>query len=147
MQYVEAQLTDIPQLCGLLEQLFAQEVEFTPDVKTQTKALQEILSDSKLGKIFVAKENIKVVAMVNILFSISTALGTRVGILEDMVVDADYRGAGIGTKLIEFALKSAKEEGCKRVTLLTDVDNLQAHKFYMDEGFSKSSMIPFRKLL
>lgn len=144
MQYREATIKDIPQLCGLLEQLFTQEVEFAPNVQIQTKALKEILTNESAGKIFVTDNGIKVVAMVSILYSISTALGTKVGLLEDMIVDEKCRGQKIGPTLVEFALQKVKEDGCKRVTLLTDADNERAHKFYEDKGFARSSMVPYR---
>ena len=47
----------------------------------------------------------KVVAMVNILYTISTALGNKVAIFEDFIVDISHRNQGIGEKLIDFVLK------------------------------------------
>jgi GNAT superfamily N-acetyltransferase len=147
MLYEEAHVADISQLCALLEQLFSQEAEFIPDAALQAKALKAILTNTQTGKIFVAKEKEKIVGMVSILFSISTALGGRVGMLEDMVVDKNHRGKNIGTELIEFALDCVKEQGCQRVTLLTDGTNRHAHHFYAKQGFFQSDMLPFRKLL
>ncbi|NQY93466.1 MAG: GNAT family N-acetyltransferase, partial [Campylobacteraceae bacterium] len=89
----------------------------------------------------------KIVGMVNFLYTISTALGSKVAILEDMILDKNCRGQNLGTTLIDFALATAKESGCKRVTLLTDEDNTQAHKFYENKGFEKSSMVPFKMIL
>ena len=142
-----AQKKDIPELFSLLTQLFSQEKEFEVDEKKQTIALNKIIEDEKLGDIFVASKNGKIVAMVNVLYTISTALGNRVAILEDMIVDEGYRGQNIGSSLINFTLSHLKEHGFKRVTLLSDDDNFQAHKFYDRHGFSKSSMITFRKSL
>jgi GNAT superfamily N-acetyltransferase len=82
--------------------------------------------------------------MINLLYTISTALGERVGILEDMVVSPTVRGSGVGAKLLTYAIEFAKEKGCKRLTLLTDKDNLNAQRFYQQHGFSISSMIPLR---
>ncbi len=147
MNYRVAKIEDVAELCELLNQLFSQEVEFIPDKENQTIGLTKIISNENLGEIFVALEDEKIVAMVNILYTISTALGKKVAILEDMIVDENYRGQNIGSLLMEFALAEIARNGCKRVTLLTDVDNLQAHKFYENKGFAKSSMIPFRKIL
>ena len=101
-------------------------------------------SDLNLGDILVARDNGELIGMVNLLYTISTALGARVGLLEDMVVVSSVRGSGVGSQLIEFALSFAQEQGCKRITLLTDKDNEGAHKFYQKHGFSRSSMVPFR---
>ena len=140
-----AALEDIDILCELLFELFSQEVEFTPNKEVQQKALKTIISDENIGDIYVATINEKVVAMVNILYTISTALGTKVAIFEDFIVDRNYRNQGIGENLIDFVFEDLNAKNFSRITLLTDNDNLKAHKFYEKKGFIKSSMVPFRK--
>jgi len=139
-----AELSDIPQLSQLLNSLFVQEIEFTPNEQAHRRALKTIISNPQIGHILVIKETNKVLGMVNILYTISTALGAKVGILEDMVILKEYRAQGLGVQLITFALEFAKENECKRLTLLTDADNTDAHKFYEKVGFSRSCMLPFR---
>ena len=140
-----ASLEDIDILCELLFELFSQEVEFTPNKEVQQKALKTIITDENIGDIYVATINEKVVAMVNILYTISTALGNKVAIFEDFIVDKNYRNQGIGENLIDFVFEDLKAKNFSRITLLTDNDNLKAHKFYEKKGFVKSSMVPFRK--
>ena len=98
----------------------------------------------ELGFILLARDNGQVVGMVNILFTISTALGERVALLEDMVVRAEVRGSGIGSKLLARAIELARLAGCRRVTLLTDQNNVSAQQFYQRQGFVISSMMPLR---
>ncbi|MGE0737903.1 GNAT family N-acetyltransferase [Sulfurimonas sp.] len=145
--YRVAKIEDIKELCRLLNELFTQEAEFTPDEVVQERALAKIISDESIGEIFVASHDGEIVAMVNILYTFSTALGAKVAILEDMIVDERYRGQDIGSSLMDFALKRIKAKGCKRITLLSDSDNFKAHKFYEKQGFTKSAMIPFRKVI
>ena len=142
-----AKTEDIPVLCELLWELFSQEVEFTPNKKSQEKALKKIIEDKNIGDIFVAVKKNKVIAMVNILYTISTALGEKVAILEDMVVFKEFKNQKIGSNLIEFTLDYLKKNSFKRVTLLTDSDNFNAHNFYKKHEFTESSMIVFRKSL
>ena len=140
-----AKLEDIDILCELLFELFSQEVEFTPNKEVQQKALKTIILNENIGDIYVATINEKVVPMVNILYTISTALGNKVAIFEDFIVDKNYRNQGIGENLIDFVFEDLKAKNFSRITLLTDNDNLKAHKFYEKKGFVKSSMVPFRK--
>jgi GNAT superfamily N-acetyltransferase len=142
-----ATLDDINALCDLLAVLFSQEAEFKPDYQAQQTGLQAIISNPDIGIILLARHNDKVVAMVSLLFSISTALGGRVAMLEDMVVLPDKRGLGIGSALLNAAISSARDSGCKRITLLTDSDNVIARGFYEKQGFVRSSMLAFRRLL
>ncbi len=144
VQYRAATLEDIPQLCGLLEQLFSQEAEFTPDSARQTRALKQIIENENIGSIYVAHRDGSAIGMVNMLYSVSTALGERVALLEDMIIDAAHRGENIGASLLEYALTCSREKGVKRVTLLTDGDNKAAHRFYENMGFEASGMVPFR---
>jgi GNAT superfamily N-acetyltransferase len=128
----------------LLHMLFSQEAEFTPNLAAQQRGLLKIIQNPEIGFILIAKVNGASFAMVNILFTVSTALGERVAILEDMVVSSAARGLGIGSQLIEFAIQEAKNQHCKRITLLTDLSNVAAQKFYQQHGFALSTMIPMR---
>jgi ribosomal protein S18 acetylase RimI-like enzyme len=143
----KATYADVDQLTRLLGVLFEQEAEFSPYPESHKKALQKIISDNDIGVILIARQNDKIIAMVNLLFTMSTALGARVAVLEDMIVDPALRGEGVGSKLIDYAICEAKDSGCKRITLLTDGDNTRAQDFYRRKGFQKSLMIPFRLLL
>ena len=142
-----ATTADIPTLCSLLDHLFSQEVEFKPNHEIQSRGLEKILNNNNIGNIFVAKKNKKIIGMVILLYTASTALGERVALLEDMVVSPNERGLGIGSMLLDHAVKYATEEGCKRITLLTDKTNIGAQKFYKQHKFNRSSMIPFRMII
>ena len=142
-----ATTSDIPVLCTLLDYLFSQEVEFKPDHETQSRGLEMILNNNNSGNIFIAKKNEKIIGMVILLYTVSTALGERVALLEDMVVSPNERELGIGSMLLDHAVKYAIENRCKRITLLTDKMNIQAQKFYKQHKFNRSSMIPFRMII
>lgn len=138
---------DLGALCTLLSDLFAQEVEFGPDANAQATGLRAILDDPHEGVVLVARHAGQAVGMAVLLFTISTALGGRVALLEDVVVRRDLRSRGIGAPLIEEAIRTARAEGCLRVTLLTDLDNTAAQRFYDRAGFQASAMIPMRMIL
>ncbi|WP_263831950.1 GNAT family N-acetyltransferase [Sulfurospirillum oryzae] len=143
----EAKLSDIERLIDLLTILFSQEAEFVPNRTLQQTGLQMILNDASIGTIFVLKSDQKIIGMVTLLWTISTALGGKVAFLEDMVVDPLWRGKGGGHALIEHAILYAEKLTCKRITLLTDTDNFKAHHFYQQFGFEASLMQPMRLLL
>jgi GNAT superfamily N-acetyltransferase len=138
---------DIPELCELLASLFDQEAEFIPDKKAQARGLRAVINGSEAGDILVARDNGEIVGMVNLLYTVSTALGARVALLEDMIVSPTGRGQGVGSRLMEHAIQVARVNGCRRITLLTDSDNEGAHRFYKRHGFIQSSMAVFRMTL
>jgi N-acetylglutamate synthase-like GNAT family acetyltransferase len=145
--FERASASDIPALSELLSVLFTQEIEFTPDTTAQCKGLATIIANENLGTILVARDGSTILAMVNLLFTISTALGERVALLEDMVVSPSVRGSGIGSDLLDYAIDFARLSGVKRITLLTDLANTSAQRFYAKHGFCQSSMIPLRRMI
>ena len=139
-----ATAADIPQLCDLLAILFTQETDFRPDPEKQSRGLGLIIADPEIGQVFCAVQANIVIGMVSILYTVSTAEGGRAAWLEDMIVDPDWRGQGLGSQLLAHAIREAKAAGCLRVTLLTDQTNEAAMRFYRRAGFEPSAMTPFR---
>ena len=135
---------DISALCQLLAVLFAQESEFTPNHEAQCRGLSQVIENNTIGHIFVARQQNKIVGMLSLLYTVSTALGGKVALLEDMIVLPSYRNTGIGSLLLEHAIAFAQHNGCQRLTLLTDCANESAKRFYQRHGFISSSMIPLR---
>lgn len=142
-----ATIDDLPALVDLLGVLFEQEVELAPDPVAQRRGLARILADDRIGTILVARENGRVVGMVNLLYTVSTALGETVAFLEDMVVAPTARGGGVGSAILSHAIEFARARGCRRITLLTDGVNVAAQRFYQRHGFTRSAMLPMRRLL
>jgi len=142
-----AGLQDIEPCVRLLGILFSQEQEFVPDSTLQKKGLDLIIGNPETGAVFVCEEEGEIAGMISVLATVSTALGARVALLEDMIVAPGHRGKGVGTMLIQHAFRYAESRGYGRITLLTDHDNVQAQRFYQQKGFSRSDMIVLRKLL
>jgi GNAT superfamily N-acetyltransferase len=139
-----ASLNDLPELAELLNDLFTQDIEFVPDLKKQKSGLEAIINNPEIGEILVLKGEGQILGMVSLLYSISTALGGKVAILEDMIIHKNYRQKGLGKELLGEAIRFSKERNCLRLTLLTDFNNDPAIQFYQQFGFKKSEMIPMR---
>ncbi len=139
-----ASINDLPQLCELLNDLFTQDIEFMPDLDKQKNGLEAIINNPEIGEILVLKGDGKILGMVSLLYSISTALGGKVAILEDMIIHKDFRNHGLGKELLGEVVRFSKERNCLRLTLLTDFNNDSAIQFYQQFGFKKSEMIPMR---
>ncbi len=140
----EATANDTPELCGLLAILFTQEADFKADARKQARGLRLLLEQPKVGRVYCATEGNKVIGMVSILFTVSTAEGSRAAWLEDMIVHPTRRGQQIGRRLLREAIRGARAAGCRRITLLTDTTNKPAMRFYERSGFARSRMVPFR---
>jgi GNAT superfamily N-acetyltransferase len=140
----QATSEDIPQLADLLTVLFMQEADFQPNREKQERGLRMILTSPHVGAIFVARDGSEIVGMVSLLFTISTAEGGPVCLLEDMIVLPDRRNTGLGSRLLEHAISFARTQGFTRITLLTDRVNEAAIQFYRRHGFALSEMTALR---
>ncbi len=136
---------DLEPLADLLAELFMLESDFKPEREKQIAGLRLILDDPAVGQVFVLRVGGSVAGMANALFTVSTAEGCRVVLLEDVIVNAAYRRTGLGRQLVEHILAWAAANGLPRVTLLADRDNAPALAFYERMGFEYSAMRVLRK--
>ena len=138
---------DLEPMADLLAELFTLESDFEPERRKQIAGLRLILNNREVGQLFVLRVDGRVAGMANALFTVSTAEGRRVILLEDVIVKSAYRGTGLGRRLVEHILAWAAANGLPRVTLLADKDNAPALAFYERLGFEHSAMRVLRKTM
>lgn len=127
----EATTLDIPDLIKLLSVLFSIEKDFIPDFTKQQKGLALLIQNNANATIQVARDaSGKVIGMVSAQLVISTAEGAASAWIEDMVVNANYRGQGIGKQLLKYVRAWAKAKGATRAQLLVDITNTDAIAYY-----------------
>ena len=89
-----ATIEDLPALTELVMDLLSSSGDFTPDQVLQERGLRLILEQPNRGRIFVVRNKDRIFGMANLLFTISTARGGFVILLEDVVIHPDHRGQG-----------------------------------------------------
>lgn len=142
-----ATIEDLSALTELVMDLMARSGDFTPDRAVQERGLRLILEQPNRGRIFVVRNKDKIFGMVNLLFTISTARGGFVILMEDVVIHPDHRGQGYGRMLVDYVVDFAKQKNFKRITLLTDKMSAESQEFFRKQGFEYSSMIPMRRII
>jgi GNAT superfamily N-acetyltransferase len=121
---------DLDDLSNLLGELFSQEEDFRPDKEKQLRGLRLIFEQPNRGRVFVLRRDGVIVAMINLLFTISTAEGGFVLLLEDLVVHDSHRDQGYGSMLLDYAIDFAKQKKFLRITLLTDRPEIRSQNFF-----------------
>src|SRR3954447_14121282 len=121
---------DLDELSEMLGDLFSQESDFRTDKDKQLRGLRLIFEQPSRGRVFVLRHDGVIVGMINLLFTISTAEGGFVVLLEDLVVHKTYQGKGYGAKLLQHAIDFCKQKNFLRVTLLTDRPENLAQEFF-----------------
>lgn len=76
-----------------------------------------------------------------VLFRIPTGLRARI---EDVVVDQQYRGQGIGRALNQTALERAKAAGARSVDLTSNPEREAANQLYVSLGFERRATNVYR---
>src|SRR5450432_2895019 len=138
---------DLDELSSLLGELFSEESDFRPDRAKQLRGLRLIFERPSRGRVFVLRRDRSIVGMINLLFTISTAEGGFVILLEDLVVHKEHRAHGYGSMLLDYAIEFARQKNFRRITLLTDRPELRSQSFFRKHGFYESPMLPMRLLL
>ncbi|MBW9268842.1 MAG: GNAT family N-acetyltransferase [Candidatus Thiodiazotropha sp. (ex. Lucinisca nassula)] len=134
------QRRDFDKMVDLLRQLFSIEADFNVDPDKQRRGL-ELLQESEAAEIFVVRSaSQEVVAMATLQLVISTAEGGLVAWMEDVVVDADHRGQGVGEFLLSHINRWVESRGIKRVQLVADRDNRSALEFYKKQGWQEINL-------
>jgi len=88
------------------------------------------------NEILVAIDPPQVIAVLQLTFIPSLTLrGSRRAQIEGVRVASPYRGHGVGTRLVEWALQLAKAKNCRLVQLTMDRRRERASRFYQRLGF------------
>jgi GNAT superfamily N-acetyltransferase len=87
----------------------------------------------------VARDGAEVVGTLQLTFIPGLSrLGSTRALIEAVRVRSDQRGGGLGGRLIEWAIDTARERGAAMVQLTTDASRTDAHRFYERLGFVAS---------
>ena len=140
-----AKIDDIDIMVELLTSLFTIETDFKIDLEKQQKGLCIILEQTEKSCIMVAECDKKVVGMCTGQLLVSTAEGGFKVIVEDVVVEKDKRGLGIGTKLLLEIQNWAIGCGATRMDILADQRNHSALKFYDHQNWKSTELIALQK--
>ena len=139
-----AENDDLVFLLPLLKQLFSIEKDFTFDEARQLTGLQLLMSLEN-GAVFVAEQSGSVIGMVTGQIVVSTAEGRLALLVEDLVVDSNYRGKMVGRELLSAMAVWGNGSGAHRMQLLADQNNGPALHFYQKAGWHKTNLIGLRK--
>ncbi len=142
-----ATIEDLEEIVELLIELFEIQGDFKADRECQERGLRLILESPNRGRIFILKNDHRIIGTVNLLFTISTVMGGMVILLEDFIIHPDHRGQRYGEMMVQHVRQFAKDKKFKRITLLTDKLSASSQNFFKAQGFNHSNMIPMRLLV
>lgn len=145
LTFREAIKNDVPVLVQLLadDELGAsREDASTPLNNDYFSAFDQINADPNNELIIVEVEGI-IAGMLQLTFiPYLTHIGSWRCLIEGVRVNSKYRGNGLGSDFINWAIERARQRHCKTVQLTSDKQRPDALRFYEKLGFKASHDIP-----
>ncbi|MFZ5644685.1 MAG: GNAT family N-acetyltransferase [Bacillota bacterium] len=134
---------DIPELAQLYKQFWNEDsyvekmyIQFNKYCKTGTHVMLSVIEKDRL---------------------IGSVMGVICGdlygtcepfmVLENMIIDKNYRNKGVGKALIYELEKIADEKNCTQIILVTENNRIAACKFYESAGYNPDTHRGFKKKL
>jgi len=126
---------DLPALLTMMQELQADDPWSVPfDAAEAGKAVEQLIHDPALGRIWMITSDGEPIGYIVMAFDYSLEYRGRGAWVDEFYIRRLYRGAGIGTKALEFFLSQAKELGVSAVHLEVNHGNL-AIELYRRLGF------------
>jgi len=121
------------------------ERENEDDVESYWAAVEE--TRRRRGEVVVAEHDGEIVGVCQVLiFQHFQHTGGWCCEVESVHVRSDHRSGGIGARLLGAAEQLARREGCYRVQLTSRNVRVDAHRFYLANGYELTSQ-GFKKIL
>lgn len=126
-QLISSDASTAESIRALIEQLTGRESTFSED------DLRNVLQNSA-SRLFVMRHNERIVGMLTLgIYNCPT--GRKVWV-EDVVIDSELRGKGLGEELVEFAINYVKKNLAPCSLMLTSrPSRVAANELYRKKGF------------
>jgi ribosomal protein S18 acetylase RimI-like enzyme len=140
----------------IIEQINTFSPELAEDIRSLTKQIgdnykeltnqdMKDMLDSSTNHLIVARHGNQVVGMVTLL--IYRIPYVKKAYLDDLIVDAEFRGHGLGSKLLEKALEIAKEKDAAYIDFTSRPRRVAGNTLYEKLGFKKRDTNVYRLIL
>jgi len=103
---------------------------------SQAEAIFERMQVYPYYKLYVAEAQNNICGVFALLIMDNIGhLGTPSAIIEQVAVDPDRQGEGIGMRMMKFAMQECRKAGCYKIALSSNKKRVRAHRFYEKLGF------------
>ncbi len=124
-----------------ISSLLAQLREDPSEHKAALSELRDITTNKNVVFI-VAKDGKKIVGMA--MLYVMQKLGKRIAYVEDVVVLSEYRGRGLGEKIMRAIIATARAKKVRTLNLTSRPARVAANKLYQKLGFEQKETNVYR---
>jgi len=137
IEVLEAEERHLDEIARLFD-LYRQFYERDSDTALARRFIQERMSSGE-STIFVASgPDGGLIGFVQLYASFCSVGAIKIYILYDLYVDEDWRGRGVGERLMRRATEFAESNGASRIDLRTGKSNVAGQHLYEKLGYERS---------
>ncbi|GAA0078359.1 GNAT family N-acetyltransferase [Clostridium sp. CTA-5] len=143
MNYIETKINglrfkktseeDIPVILEFIKKIAKYEKMLDQVMATEEKLRESIFQNNRAHALLIEFNN-KIIGYIIYFFNFSTFIGRAGLYLEDIYIEPEYRGNGLGKEAFETLIHIAKEEKCERMEWVCLDWNEPSLKFYKSIG-------------
>lgn len=136
--FCRAQAQDAARIQDLYRQLVNDS-----SINVMPQQIQKLEQDEN-NFLFVGKKENVVIATALLTLCRDVMYGDQpFAILENVIIDMNCRGSGIGQNFMKFIIAQSKLHRCTKIMLLSNSKRSEAHKFFEKCGFQGNSKLGF----
>ena len=137
-QFRQAVARDLPRLVTMLadDELGARREDSSQPLNSSYRSAFDAIDRDPNNALIVAEIDASIVGMMQLTFiPYLTHIGSWRCLIEGVRVHPEFRGQGMGTALIEWAIEAARKRQCRILQLTSDKQRPNALRFYEALGF------------
>jgi diamine N-acetyltransferase len=129
-----ATISDVEMLLRFMRE-FNQIDDYGFAESTARPALEKFINDASLGYLWLIEGEDKAIGYVAVTFGYSFEFHGRDAFVDELFLEANYRGQGIGNQTMQFIEERCREFGVKALHLEVERTNSAALALYRKFGF------------
>ena len=113
------------------------------DAERNRTFFRRFLAPSEVGMLLGARASDRLLGYACLYWHFSSTLARETVLMNDLYVEADTRGKGVGRALIEASADIARERGAAHLEWATEPDNHTAQRLYDSTGAERSEWVAY----
>ncbi|CAH1226848.1 hypothetical protein PAECIP111891_06012 [Paenibacillus allorhizoplanae] len=132
---------------NILESLYKALAPNSKNIKVLPERIEQIMADPN-NFLFVYEDHGIVTGTIFMTVCLDPMYQFRpYAVVENVIVNKDFRGNGIGKRLLEHVEQLCISRGCTKIMLLSSANRIEAHEFFMKNGYSGTVSKGFKKYI
>jgi GNAT superfamily N-acetyltransferase len=125
---------EAPRILGFMQGLYGQD-SIAYDYERARGTCEWLLANPQQGAIWVIQEECRDAGYLIVTVCVSIEFHGPFALLDELYLDKEFRGRGLGQEAVEFAADWARDRGLQAIRLETAQDNFAAQALYRKCGY------------